>query len=54
MVRHLVTAKTELVRLRLPPKVKRAWETAAARSGLTLSEWLRRLGDAAVTPSPPA
>lgn len=54
MVRHLVTAKTELVRLRLPPRVKRAWEVAAARSGLTLSEWLRRLGDAAVTPAPPA
>jgi hypothetical protein len=54
VARRLVTAKTELVRLRLPPRVKRSWEAAAGRAGLTLSEWLRRLADAAVTPPPPA
>lgn len=51
---RLVTAKTELVRLRLPPRVKRTWETAAVRAGLTLSEWLRRVADAAVAPPPGA
>lgn len=53
MPRPTLPPKSELVRLRLPPRVKRRWEVAAVAAGLTLSEWLRRIADAALT-TPPA
>lgn len=34
-------ARTELVKLRLTPDERRAWEQAAEREDKTLSEWIR-------------
>ena len=41
------------IEIRLKPRENRAWRAAARRSDLTLSEWLRQLGNAASTPPPP-
>jgi hypothetical protein len=54
MPRPLVTAKTEVVRLRVTPADKRRWQAAAKRERRTLSDWLERIVDAALTPPPPA
>lgn len=45
-------SKTEIVRLRVTPAAKRRWRAAAKRERRTLSDWLARLADAAVTPPP--
>lgn len=49
---RLATARTERITLRLPPTVKTAWLKAAKRERLTLTDWLERIGEAALEEPP--
>jgi antitoxin component of RelBE/YafQ-DinJ toxin-antitoxin module len=42
-MKQSLPVKTDLVRLRVDPKLKLEMERVAASEGFTVSEWLRRL-----------
>lgn len=45
MATNTAPEKDEVVRFRAPAARKDRWREAAAREGLRLSEWMRRLAD---------
>ena len=50
----MTTRRSTDLHIRLKPAESRAWQAAAKRADMTLSEWVRQLGNAAAAPSPVA
>jgi hypothetical protein len=50
----VASKRSRQVQIRLKEHEYRAWNRAAKQADLTLSEWLRQIGNAVVSPAPAA